>query len=223
MSISLATDASAHVVVPKVKPLLRGWMHLLWFEASLVVGTILLLRVAPEHRAVTSIYVATVSGLFGTSALYHRGNWGPRVRPLFERLDHAMIFVFIAGSAVPVFLVSVPGWTGRALLAILLVLAATLLVAHLAWMRAPEPLVGSAYIGLGCLGATALPGVWVHAGICPFILILGGGVLYITGAVLYYRRRPDPRPTVFGFHEVFHTFVCAGATLQFAAIAVFIV
>jgi hemolysin III len=222
MSISLAPDITARLVVTKSKPLLRGWMHLLWFEASLVVGTILLLRVAPEHRAVTSIYVATVSGLFGTSALYHRGNWGPRVRPLLERLDHAMIFVFIAGSAVPVFIVSVPGGTGRALLAILLVLAATLLVTHLAWMRAPEALVGSAYIGLGCLGATALPGVWSHAGICPFMLILGGGILYITGAVLYYRRHPDPRPSVFGYHEVFHTFVCAGATLQFVAIAIFI-
>jgi hemolysin III len=222
MNISLAPDVSPQAVAAPAKPLLRGWMHLLWFEASLVAGTIVLLRVTPEYRAVTAIYLATVSGLFGTSALYHRGNWSPRVQGLFARLDHAMIFVFIVGSATPLFIIAVPGWTGRALLGILLALAATLLVTHLAWMHAPEALVGAAYVGLGCLGAAALPGVWSHAGICPFVLILSGGVLYIAGTVLYLRRHPDPRPTVFGFHEVFHTFVCAGATLQFIAIAIFI-
>jgi hemolysin III len=198
-------------------------MHLLWFEVSLVIGTVLLLRVSADHRAVTAVYVAAVSGLFGTSASYHRGNWSPRTRSMFERLDHAMIFVLIAGSATPLFVVAVPGWGGRVMLAGLLAVTATLLVAHLLWMTAPELLVGSAYVGLGGLGAAALPGVWMHAGTWPFVLILLGGGCYIAGAVLYHRRWPDPRPAVFGYHEVFHCFVCAGATAQFVAIAIFVV
>lgn len=185
----MSTTQTSAVWLPP-KPLLRGWMHLVWFEASLVVGTVLLLRVAPEHRAVTAIYVATISGLFGTSALYHRGNWSPEIRFVFERLDHAMIFVFIAGSAVPLFVTVVRGPTGWVLLTVFLLITAGLLVTHLVWMDAPERLVGSSYVGLGCLGIAALPSVWLRAGICPFVLILGGGLLYIIGAVLYHRRRP---------------------------------
>ncbi len=99
---------------------------------------------------------------------------------------------------------------------------AVALATHLVWMTAPEWLVGSTFIALGCVGVGALPAVWSQAGIAAFVLLLAGGVLYIVGAALYHVRRPDPWPTVFGFHEVFHSFVCAAATAQYLAITIFI-
>ena len=206
----------------QAKPVWRGWMHLAWFEASLVAGTMLIVHVAATHTAATAIYAATVSGLFGTSALYHRGNWGPGTYLLLQRLDHAMIYLLIAGTATPLFLLTVPGTRGVVLLCAMWALTGFALVTHLVWMTAPELIVGSTFIGLGCLGGAALPDVWMHAGVGPFALILAGGLLYTTGAVLYHHRRPDPRPAVFGFHEVFHSFVCVAATAHYVAIALFI-
>jgi len=204
------------------KPLLRGWLHLIWSEASLVLGTVLIMRVDPDRRTVAVVCAASFAGLFGTSALYHRGTWRPRVHSVLQRADHAMIFVLIAGTATPVFWLAVPRPLGPVLLAVLWTLTSAALITHMVWMTAPEWLVGSTYIGLGCVVVAALPTVWIHVGIAPFILFLVGGVLYILGAVLYHLRQPDPWPSVFGFHEVFHAFVCSAATLQYLAIAGFI-
>jgi hemolysin III len=210
-------DAARHVV--HVKPLWRGWLHLIWFQVSLVLGTVLILRADPSARAATVIYSASVSGLFGASALYHRGNWRPRTHAIMQRLDHMMIFLFIAGSATPVFVIAMPGAVGTVMLAGIWTLAVMASIIHLVWMDAPELLVGSTFVGLGLLGGLALPAVWIHSGTGAFLLMLAGGVLYIVGAALYHRRRPDPRPAVFGFHEVFHVFVCAAAAAQYLAIA----
>lgn len=229
--LSTAQDASAAVVVhhsdaalrsPAVaapKPTWRGWLHLLWFELSLVVGTVLITRVPGDQRGPTTVYAATVCALFGTSALYHRGTWRPAAHRLLQRLDHAMIFLLIAGSATPVFAFTVHGARSLILLAGMWTLTTVALLTHLVWMHAPEKLVGSTFIGLGLLGAVALPAVWTAAGVAACLLLLFGGGCYILGAVLYHRRRPDPSPAVFGYHEVFHSFVCAGATLHYIAIA----
>jgi hemolysin III len=96
------------------------------------------------------------------------------------------------------------------------------MLTHLVWMDAPEVLVGATFIGLGCVGGAALPLVWIHVGIAAFALMLAGGLLYVIGALLYHRRRPDPVPAVFGFHEVFHAFVSAGACAHYVAIALLI-
>jgi len=206
------------------KPVLRGWMHLVGFEVSLVVGTLLVVHAHGATRSVAAgIYAGTVSGLFGTSALYHRGNWGPAAHRLLQRLDHVMIFLLIAGTSTPVFLLVVPGTGGIALLSVMWALIVLAMLTHLVWMDAPERLVGATFIGLGCVGGAALPFVWVRVGIAAFVLMLAGGLLYILGAVLYHRRRPDPVPTVFGFHEVFHAFVSAAAAAQYVAIALFII
>lgn len=206
------------------KPVWRGWMHLVGFEISLVVGTLL---VAHAHGGrqlfAAAIYATTVSGLFGTSALYHRGNWAPTTHRLLQRLDHVMIFLLIAATSTPVFLLAMPNSAGLWLLGVMWGLTAIAMLTHLAWMSAPEALVGATFIGLGCVGGSALPCVWVRAGIVAFVLLLAGGVLYIVGAVLYHRRWPDPAPTVFGFHEVFHVFVSAAAGAHYIAIAVFII
>jgi hemolysin III len=205
------------------KPVLRGWLHLLWFAASLAGGTLLLTRAHGATRITAiAIYAASVSALFGISALYHRGNWSTAWSRRLQRLDHAMIFFFIAGTATPVFLLATRGAFGLACLIVLWVLTLTAAAIHLAWMSAPEPVVGATFIGLGWLAAVALPGVWIQAGAAAGTLMLTGGLLYTAGAISYHRRWPDPYPSVFGYHEVFHACVCAAATCQYVAIALLI-
>ena len=206
-----------------IKPVLRGWLHVLWFGASLIACPPLVARahgVSPSTAL--AIYALSVIGLFGVSALYHRGRWTPAWSRRLQRLDHMMIFLLIAGTATPVFLIAVHGAFGLTCLIVMWVLTLAAAAIHLAWMHAPELLVGATFVGLGSLAALALPAVWVHAGVRPGMLILVGGLLYIAGALSYHRRRPDPSPAVFGYHEVFHACVCAAASCQFLAIALFV-
>jgi len=220
-AVSVTYDSRRDLVHPK--PIWRGWLHLLCFQASLVVGTLLIARAGgPVRISAASIYAGSVSALFGASALYHRGHWSAAHRRALERLDHAMIFVLIGGSTVPLILVCVSGELRVVMLIAMAGLTVTAMVTHLFWMAAPEALVGSTFVTLGCLGGAALPFVWTHAGIAAFSLILVGGVLYILGAVQFHRRWPDPCPTVFGFHEVFHVFVSAAAILQYVAIGLLV-
>lgn len=205
------------------KPLLRGWLHVLWFGASLVFGTLLL---AGAHGATritaAAIYASSVSALFGVSALYHRGTWSAAWNGRLQRLDHAMIFLLIAGTATPAFVVATRGTFGWVCLTVMWTLTLTAAAIHLTWMNAPELVVGATFVGLGWAAALAIPGVWIHAGSAAGALMLAGGLLYTTGAASYHRRRPDPYPSVFGYHEVFHAYVCAAATCQFIAIALFV-
>lgn len=201
------------------KPALRGWSHVLWFGASLVAGPLL---VAHGHGAwrVTAlvVYVTSVTSLFGISALYHRGNWGPAWSARLQRMDHMMIFFLIAGTATPAFVLAMPGAAGLACLIVMWALILAAAGIHLAWMGAPELLVGATFVGLGSIAGLALPEVWIHAGVVPGTLMLAGGLIYIAGAVSYHRRRPDPSPAVFGYHEVFHACVCVAATCQYLSI-----
>jgi hemolysin III len=209
--------------VSYAKPVLRGWLHLLCFGASLVLGPLLLARArgAAQITAV-AVYAVSVSALFGVSALYHRGTWTDARRRRLQRLDHAMIFFLIAGTATPAFLLDAPGAFGLACLIVLWTLTLTAAAIHLAWMGAPELLVGATFVGLGWAAGLALPWVWIHAGVAPGELMLAGGLLYTAGALSYHRRWPDPYPSVFGYHEVFHAYVCAAAACQYVAIARFI-
>jgi hemolysin III len=206
-----------------VKPALRGWLHLLWFEASLVLGTLL---VARAHGAVRitalAIYAASVSAMFGISALYHRGNWSVAWNRRLQRLDHAMIFLLIAGTATPAFLLTASGTFRLACLVTMWTLTVTAAAVRLSWMSAPELAAGSTFVGLGWVAVLALPGVWTRAGAAAGLLMLAGGLLYTAGALCYHRRRPDPYPAVFGYHEVFHACVCAAAACQYVAIALFL-
>jgi len=206
------------------KPVLRGWLHLVWFEISVVIGTLLLARAHGATRiTAAAIYAASVSALFGVSALYHRGNWTAAWRRRLQRLDHAMIFFLIAGTATPAFLLANRGPFGLVCLIVMWTLTLTAAAVHMAWMSAPEVVVGGTFVGLGWVAGLALPGVWIQAGVAPATLVLAGGLLYTAGALSYHRRRPDPYPSVFGYHEIFHAYVCAAATCQFAAIALFII
>ena len=202
------------------KPLLRGWSHVVWFVVSLAGGALLVIAAdGPRQVVAVAIYAGCLSGLFGVSALYHRGNWGPVGSALLQRADHVMIFLLIAGTATPVLLLAVPGIYGLVCLVGLWSLTAAGIGTHLLRMDAPEWVVGGAFVGLGAINLLALPALWSNAGVAAAVLVLAGGALYITGAVGYHRRRPDPFPSVFGYHEVFHAYVCAAATCHYVAIA----
>jgi len=218
----LPADAPA---VPEVKPLLRGWLHLISFEASLVLGTLALVNTHGAVRITAiAVFATAVSAMFGTSALYHRGNWSAAWNSRMQRLDHAMIFLLIAGTATPVFLIATHGITRLAGLIMIWTLTLTAGGIHMAWMNAPERLVGGTFIALGWVAGLALPAVWLHSGAVPGALMLAGGLLYTAGALSYHRRWPNPSPSprVFGYHEVFHVYVCAAAACQYTAIALFI-
>lgn len=220
--VSLTYDSRRDLA--HAKPIWRGWLHLACFQVSLVIGTLLIAfqRGALDTTA-AAVYAGSVTALFGASALYHRGHWNPAHRLMLERLDHAMIFVLIAGSTVPLILVCVSGPLRIVMLAVMAGLTLIAMITHLVWMTAPEALVGTTFVTLGCLGGATLPFVWSQAGVAAFTLILVGGVLYILGAVQFHHRWPDPRPTVFGFHEVFHVLVAAAAALQYVAIGLLVI
>ncbi len=205
------------------KPRLRGRLHLVWFTASLVAGPWLVLASEgiTAHVALT-VYACGLSGLFGVSAAYHCGTWTTAAGLVWQRVDHVMIFVLIAASATPVYLLGTPAPFGVICCAVTWGATVVAILVHLAWMHAPAALVGGVFIGLGSTAGAALPAVWLGEGVVPAVLIVVGGVLYAAGAVFYHRRRLDPWPTVFGYHEVFHAFVCAGATCHFVAIAAFL-
>jgi hemolysin III len=201
------------------KPLLRGWLHLLFFVMSLAGDALLLARAhggAPVAAA--AVYSASVSALFGTSALYHRAPWTAGWRLRLRRLDQAMIYVLIAGTATPALLLCAPPGAGLACLIALWGLTLIAMVVRLALGDTPEIVVGAVFVGLGGAGGVAVPWVWAHAGATSGALLLAGGLLYITGAVSYHRRWPDPYPSVLGYHEVFHFYVCAAAACQYIAI-----
>ncbi len=201
------------------KPALRGWLHAVWFGASLVAGPLLVARGHGARPVIAlAVYTLSVTGLFGISALYHRGTWGPAWSVRLQRADHLMIFFLIAGTATPVFLLAVPGAFGLTCLIVMWTLVLAAAAIHLGWPGAPEVLVGGTFIGLGSLAGLALPEVWIRAGSAAGVLMLAGGLSYIAGALLYHRRWPDPSPAVFGYHEVFHACVCAAATCQYVSI-----
>jgi hemolysin III len=205
------------------KPRWRGWMHLVAFEFALVLGTIIILTARDGwETADAAVYASTVAGLFGASALYHRGQWTPKWSARLQRVDHVMIVLLIAGSATTPMQVCLPGaWKAIGLITLWSLALAAITVRSL-WMNAPERVVGSIYVALGWVAGTAIPAVWIHAGVAPAILILVGGLLYTLGAIGYHRRRPNPSPLVFGYHEVFHTCVTVAAACQYVAIAVFL-
>jgi hemolysin III len=202
------------------KPLLRGRLHALCFIAAVVVGVLLVGSLRGAGAIATgSTYAVSVAGLFGVSALYHRGNWSARAAARMQRLDHVMIVILIAGSATPPLALSLRGDIRTACLVGLWALALSAIALRVLRMAASERLVGSVYVGLGWIAGAAVPVVWLTHGVAPALLLLIGGLLYTAGAVGYHLRRPDPAPMYFGYHEVFHTYVAAAAAVQYVAIA----
>jgi hemolysin III len=206
----------------RVKPRLRGVFHQYAFFVSLASGTLLVLLAATTRASVAAaIYAASVSALFGVSALYHRVTWTTSARRRMRRLDHAMIFLLIAGTYTPVGLLVLQGPLATVVLAVVWGGAVAGIVLELAWTSAPRWLGGAVYLALGWVAVVAMPQLFGRLGVAGGLLIVAGGLLYTAGAAIYGLRRPDPVPAVFGYHEVFHLLVIAGVGAHFLAISLF--
>jgi hemolysin III len=158
--------------------------------------------------------------MFGASALYHRFPWrSAAARLLARRLDHAMIFVFIAGTYTPFAVLEFSGWTQTAVLVSVWAGAAFGIALNLAWFHAPRWLSALAYLGVGWVGIIAVPQLFPALGVAASILLIVGGGLYTLGAILYALAWPNPFPATLGFHEIFHLLVVAAAVTQFVAVS----
>jgi hemolysin III len=203
------------------KPRLRGVLHQWAFAVSLVAGIGLVLEAASVRaRLAVAVYALSVAGLFGTSALYHRVNWRSLgARRWMRRFDHTMIFVLIAGTYTPFSLLVLHGTLGTVILIAVWCAALAGAVFKLLWIDAPGWLGATMYILIGWIAVIAAPELVDSLGIRAVAALALGGILYSAGGVIYARKRPDPAPSVFGYHELFHSLVIAAAALQYLVVA----
>jgi hemolysin III len=212
--------AEDRVDLPDVKPSGRGVSHEVAAFAFPVLGGILVVVAdTAAARWAVVVYTVGVTAMYATSAVYHRGDWTPPVRRRMRRLDHSMILVGIAATYTPIAVVGLDDRSARILLGIVWPLAIVGIVVQLFWLHAPRWLVAGLYVVIGWTALAFLPVLWTQLGVITFSLMVLGGVVYSLGAVVYATRKPDPAPTVFGFHEVFHLLVIAAGLLFYAAIA----
>ena len=208
-----------------VKPVLRGWSHVLAFTVIAVLGIIMVAvaGASTSERLLLVVYVSGTLTMFGVSAMYHRFRWRDRARSIMRRLDHSAIFLAIAGAYTPVMAVALDGWQKWFVLCA--AWGGTIVGMTLEWLpvKVPRPLFTAVYVVVGWSAAVAFPQLSRSLGGAGFALVLGGGLLYTLGAVVYAVKRPDPWPRVFGFHEIFHLFTLAGAGCHLAAIAFYVV
>jgi hemolysin III len=215
----MTTRDIADAVEDDLRPLLRGVTHAYAFWAALAAAIVLAVLVpAGTPRLASIVYGAGLCGLFAASGTYHRWRWNPRWRPLLRRIDHSTIFVFIAATYTPVALLVMHGTLRWVILAAVWTGAVGGVILSVAWITAPRVLSAACYLALGWVSVFALPQMIEHLDLAPLILLGVGGLLYTLGAVVYALKRPDPWPTTFGFHEVFHALVIAAAAVQFVAL-----
>ncbi len=193
--------------VVAVKPLLRGWMHLVAAPLSLA-ASIVLIVLAPTTptKWASAVYLASSLILFGISALYHRFYWKPGWELLWKRLDHSNIFLLIAGTYTPLSVALLSPSAQRSLLVLVWGGALAGILINLFWPTGPRWLLTLIYVLLGWVAVWYLPEFWSAGGPAVVWLIIAGGILYTMGAVVYAFKRPDPWPAWFGFHEIFHLF-----------------
>lgn len=202
-----------------LKPSWRGWIHTAAAPLALVAG-IVLVAIAPgtDRKIACAVYAATGLTLFSISAVYHRGNWSPRIKLILKRIDHTNIMFVIAGTYTPLSWVLLPRPTSLVLLGIIWAAAVLGVLFRVLWVGAPRWLYVPIYIALGCAALLFLPDFFAE-NVPAAILICVGGAFYIAGAVFYGIRRPNFSWEHFGFHEFFHAFTVAGFAVHFIAIA----
>jgi hemolysin III len=202
---------------------MRGWLHFWSLVVAVLAGTALV-AVAGAIKGVTAalataVYGVAMLGLFGISALYHRRTWHtPRSRAVMRRLDHSMIFLFIAGTYTPVAVLAMTPSTARWVLGVVWSGALAGVVLKMSWPQAPSWLGVPVYLALGWVAVFVLPDLLTNAGVAALVLLLAGGLLYTVGVVFYAARWPNPWPTTFGYHEFFHAATVLAATCQHVAI-----
>jgi hemolysin III len=206
------------------RPRFRGLVHLAAFTISLPLGVALFLA-APTSlaRAGAVAFAVSVAAMFGVGSLFHRVHWEPVAKSRMAVLDHSTIYSLIAGTYTPfALLVLRPGWRAPVLAAVW-VAAAIGTAAKLRWRAAPTWVAAATCVAIGWSGVVVLPQIVDRIGLGGTSLMVAGGAAYTTGAIVYVRRRPDPFPRTFGYHEVFHALVVVAVLCQYAAISFFVV
>jgi hemolysin III len=205
-------------VVAVAKPKLRGWLHTVTSPVALAAGVVLIvLAPSAPAAAAAAAYAATSVILFSTSALYHRGHWSPVAEQRLKRLDHANIFLLIAGSYTPFAVLALTDDVRIAVLSAVWGAAIVGVAFRVFWVGAPRWLYTALYIGLGWAAGFFVPQLIHGAGVAAFVLIAVGGLLYTFGGVVYGLKRPNPSPRWFGFHEIFHACTVAAFACQYIA------
>lgn len=203
----------------KLRPRWRGRLHFVGFLLSVPAGLGLLWLADSVTAAIALlVYGLSLMALFGTSAAYHLLARTERAQLIMRRLDHSMIFVQIAGTYTPVCLLALPSGWGYPMLALIWTGAvlgvAVKLVAGARLLRLSNVL----YIMMGWVALGALPVIVANLSTREFILLVVGGVIYTTGAILFACRRPALKPSIFGYHEVWHGFTVAAALAHFGMV-----
>jgi len=207
-------------VAEKPKPLLRGWFHEVSSIAMLGVGPLIGLEAnGAKAEACAAVACFAVWAMLTTSALYHRVAWGAGARRRMRRADHSMIFVCIAGTYTAVAGLSLPDTDAWIVLGLVWGASIAGVVMRFAWLEAPKWAVALPYVAAGWIAVGALPEFFHYLGVLGFTLMMADGLLYTIGAVVYARKRPDPWPSVYGYHEVFHSCVVVAAALHLSLIA----
>lgn len=207
-------------VAGTAKPLLRGWVHLVSFFLAIPVGAaVVLLADTPRARVAAAVYATGLVALFGVSGAYHRIRWSDAWCKRMQRLDHATIFVMIAGSYTPLCLLVLRGWVAWMMLVIAWSMAAAGFVLSFTDSRLTRVARGTLYIVMGWVSVVAAPQLLRHMSASELALIAIGGVLFTVGAIFLATHWPDPFPRVFGYHEVWHVLVVAAVICHFVAIA----
>jgi hemolysin III len=213
--------------VAEVKPHLRGWLHLASAPLTLAAGVVLIaLSPTASTRVGSSVYAASALLLFTVSAVYHRGHWSPRMHGFLRRFDHANIFLLIAGSYTPFAIVLLDGGKRVGLLALVWSVAFLGVLLKVFWIGAPKWLYMPIYVGMGWAAVFYIPAfaagssrLGVGIGTAILVLIAAGGALYTVGGVVYSIKRPNPWPTWFGFHEIFHTLTILAFVTHYVGIS----
>lgn len=205
--------------VEQIKPRLRGWIHAGIFPLTVVAGIVLVVLAPPvAGKVACGIFALTSCLLFGTSAVYHRGTWSPRVAAALRRADHSNIFLIIAGTYTPLAVLLLPPRTATILLLIVWGGAVLGLLARMLWLDAPRWVYVPVYLALGFVAVGYMGQFLASGGAAIVWLVAGGGVAYTLGAVVYGTKKPNPSPRWFGFHEIFHVFTVIGFACHTAAI-----
>lgn len=218
-SVASLVERAADLAEP-IKPRLRGWLHAGMVPAALIAGIVLIcLARTPQAALACGVYSVTAWLLFATSAIYHRGTWGSLGEALLRRLDHANIFLIIAGTCTPLAVLLLPPEQRSVLLWVVWAGALAGIAFRVLWVGAPRWLYTPCYLALGWAPVRYLPDFLHTGGAAVLALIVAGGLLYSAGAVVYALQRPDPSPRWFGFHEVFHALTVAAFTAHYVAIS----
>jgi hemolysin III len=198
-------------------------LHQCAFFAALAVAPLLIITADGTRASLAaSVFAGSVVVCFGVSALYHRVTWSPRRRLWMRRLDHAGVYLLIAGTYTPVSLFALRGNWQVVVLTVVWAGAVAAIVLKFVWVAAPKWLAAGVGIALGWVAVVALPQLVEHLRPAAVALLVVGGLAYTAGAIVYARRRPDPAPAVFGYHELFHALTILAVTCQYVAIAFFV-